>query len=652
MENPPAAYFKILHDTAGAMENTTHLFLAVRFNCNKCHDHPFERWTQNQYYSMAAFFAQIGRDEDPKYKGQKIGGSAVEGARPLVEIVKDKTTGEMKNERTGQPAPATFPFAIKDMPSTKEPRRRQLAEWITAADNPYFARSYVNRLWSYLLGVGLIEPVDDIRAGNPPTNPKLLDKLTAEFIQSGFNVREVIRTICKSRTYQHSMQTNKWNRDDEVNYSHAMARRLPAEVLYDAIYRVSGTPSKLPGLPPGARASQLLDPSVPIPGGFLEQFGKPARESACECERSSSILLGPVLNLVNGPVIADALKDPNNRIAKLVAKEKDNAKVVEELFMTILCRPPTPQELKACVFEFESNGDDYVKLVADAAQRAKTLKEYELELPKKQAAWEADQRRSTEWTVLDLDDAKAQGGSVLTKQADLSILASGKNPTPETYVLTGKTPAADITGYRLEVLTDPSLPKAGPGRADNGNLVLNEFKVFYSPDGDAKKFKEVKLANAKATFSQEGFPISQAIDGNPDTGWALAPQLGRKQTAIFEGRTKVGSPEGVLKFEMLQKFVGKTHNVGKFRLSVTTQQLPLFLQVLPENIAKVVNTPATQRTPEQQQEVANYYRGLDPELARLQRLVAELPVPADARTMAAQDVAWALMNTPAFLFNR
>src|SRR6202043_443419 len=125
------------------------------------------------------------------------------------------------------------------------------------------------------------------------------------------------------------------------------------------------------------------------------------------------------------------------------------------------------------------------------------------------------------------------------------------------------------------------------------NFVLNELKVFYSPDGDPKKFKEVKLANAKATFSQEGFSINQAIDGNPDTGWALAPQTGRNQTAVFEGRTKVGSPDvGVLKFEMLQKHVGKLHNLGRFRLSVTTQKLPLYLQVLPENIAKIVNGPA------------------------------------------------------------
>src|SRR5262249_45569047 len=160
----------------------------------------------------------------------------------------------------------------------------------------YFAKSYVNRVWSYLLGVGIIEPVDDIRAGNPPTNPQLLDRLSEEFIKSNFNVQALVKTICKSRTYQHSYVTNKWNQDDDITYSQAVARRLPAEVLYDAIHRATGSVSKLPGLPPGARAAQLLDSNVPVPGAFLELFGRPPRESACECERSNQMLLGPVLN--------------------------------------------------------------------------------------------------------------------------------------------------------------------------------------------------------------------------------------------------------------------------------------------------------------------------------------------------------------------
>ncbi len=312
MDNPAASYFKVLRDPDAVMENTTQLFLAVRFNCNKCHDHPFERWTQDQYYQTAAFFAQIERKEDPKFKGQKVAGSgtAVQGATPLVEIIADKKSGEETHIRTGQVAPPVFPYRHKDVSPASASRREQMAHWVTSKENVYFAKSYVNRLWSYLLGVGIIEPVDDIRAGNPPTNPALLDALTDDFVKSGFDVRHMLRTICQSRVYQQSVRTNAFNRDDDINYSHALVRRLPAEVLYDSIHRATGSLSRLPGLPPGARAAQMLDSRDDVPGGFFVLFGKPARESACECERSSTMMFGPVLNLVNGPLSATPSTTP------------------------------------------------------------------------------------------------------------------------------------------------------------------------------------------------------------------------------------------------------------------------------------------------------------------------------------------------------
>ena len=209
-ENPAAAYFKILRDPAATMENTTQLFLGVRFNCNKCHDHPFERWTQDQYYETAAYFAQVGLSRDPASSGRMIGGTNVESAKPLFEVVADMGAGDMVHDRTKAVTPPRFPFSCSyNKPETNAPRRFELAEWLTAKDNPYFAKSYVNRLWGYLLGVGIIEPLDDIRAGNPATNPELLDYLIQEFLQSGFDVRHVMRLVCKSRTYQLSVETNK-----------------------------------------------------------------------------------------------------------------------------------------------------------------------------------------------------------------------------------------------------------------------------------------------------------------------------------------------------------------------------------------------------------------------------------------------------------
>ncbi len=188
-ENPPASYFKILREPTDTMEATTHLFLAVRFNCNKCHDHPFERWTQDQYYQTAAYFARVERKPDPVSGDRKIEGTSVESAKPLYEIIGDKPQGEVVHDRTKAVALPKFPFAVNYAPRVNATRRQELAAWLTAPANPYFAKSYVNRLWGYLLGTGIIEPLDDIRAGNPPTNPALLDYLSEEFIDHHFDVR-------------------------------------------------------------------------------------------------------------------------------------------------------------------------------------------------------------------------------------------------------------------------------------------------------------------------------------------------------------------------------------------------------------------------------------------------------------------------------
>ena len=194
----------------------------------------------------------------------------------------------------------------------------------------------MNRIWGYLLGVGIIEPIDDIRASNPPTNPELLDWLTQDFVSHKFDVQHLIRTICQSRTYQLSIKTHKWNVDDSINYSHAIARRLPAEVLYDAIYFTTGTQSKFPGVPPGTRAAALPDAGVKLADGFLGNLGRPPRESACECERVNGLQLGPVMALITGPTVDTAISDPNNAITKLVKEQKDDRALINQLFLRIL----------------------------------------------------------------------------------------------------------------------------------------------------------------------------------------------------------------------------------------------------------------------------------------------------------------------------
>jgi hypothetical protein len=330
-DNPPVNYYRTWKEPAVALENATQLFLGIRFSCNKCHDHPFEKWTQNQYYGMAAFWGQIG---------------VKPGMREGEQVVYDRGDGEVLHPKDGHVVAPIFPYTYdrRAKALAVSSRREQLADWLTAAENPYFARSAANRVWSYFLGRGIIDPVDDIRSSNPPSNPELLDWLEKEFVAHDFDLRHLMRTIARSRTYQASIATNAFNRDDPMNFSHATPRRLTAEQLLDAIDVAAGRQPKFPGVPVGFRANQLPDSQVSA-GGFLDLFGRPPRESPCECERSSEVSLSQALNLVNGPTISDALIDPNGRIATLLKSNPDDTRITEEMYLAALSRPPTADEV-------------------------------------------------------------------------------------------------------------------------------------------------------------------------------------------------------------------------------------------------------------------------------------------------------------------
>ena len=322
IDNPAACYYKILREPDAAMENTTQLFLAVRFNCNKCHDHPFERWTQNQYYQTGRLL-RAGR---PQRRSQvtRASGSAAPMSRARCRWSRSSRTskaGEVKHIRTGAGGAADVPVSAQaTWPRRRASRREQLAHWITSKDNPYFAQSYVNRLWSYLLGVGIIEPVDDIRAGNPPTNPELLDRLTDEFIESGFNVQHMLQDdlqVARLSAVGHDQRLEPGRRDQ------LLARPGPPAAGRGALRRH----------PSGHRlAEPAAGPAAGRAGGAAARFATStcrAASSSCSASRrarapasasvAASMMLGPVLNLVNGPVVGDAISDPNNRIAKLVA---------------------------------------------------------------------------------------------------------------------------------------------------------------------------------------------------------------------------------------------------------------------------------------------------------------------------------------------
>lgn len=330
-ENPAANFFRVTRNAKASMEKTTQLFLGVRMVCAQCHDHPFEKWTQKNYYELAAFFGAVGLKP---------------GFESGDEVVYDKREdNEVKYPKDGRVAkPQVLVASLGAPPIPKDlDRRETLVEWLTSKQNPFFARAMANRLWSYFFGRGIIEPVDDIRASNPPINEPLLAALTKDLSDHDFDLKHLMKTIVNSRAYQAGIQTNEWNEDDHVNFSHAFPRRLNAEQLMDAIALAAGSRPKFPELPPDLRAEEFPDPHVGK-DGFLDVFGRPARETSCECERRTDLSLPQALNLVNGRTVSDAIADPRGRAAKLILAGTPDRAVVEDLYLAAFSRVPTPTE--------------------------------------------------------------------------------------------------------------------------------------------------------------------------------------------------------------------------------------------------------------------------------------------------------------------
>ena len=750
-DHPAASYWKILREPTEAMENTTHLFLATRFNCNKCHDHPFERWTQDQYYNLSQYFAQVDLKKDDASGDRKVGGTAVEGAKPLFEIVSDKQEGSVAHNRSGKPVPPHFPFAAKPRTEgTNETRRAELSAWITSPDNRYFALSYVNRLWGYLLGVGIIEPLDDIRAGNPPGNPVLLDHLTREFIESGFNTRHIIRQICQSRVYQLSLTTQKWNVDDKLNYSHALPRRLPAEVLLDAVYAATGSTPNFPGAKPGVRAAQLVDSSVDVPSGFLANLGRPARESACECERGSDIKLSSVMALLSGPAVADAVSDPDNALTRLVRTQPDNGKLADELFLRVLNRHATATELSSVAKYATALEQEHARLTNDlakaeeawaerkpkleqdrdlaisGAEQALTeylqeqapkralaqrqrhegialtegqITEYEPALAGGAAAWEASlttNHFAAVWELLDVKNVEAGGSARLRTLPDGSILSVASIGELPSYTVTGETTLPNITGLKIEALPHADLPNFGPGHAD-GDFMLSEVELQFASKTNATQFATAKIAEGATDLIVAGHQLSQMWNGIGEQGrkegWSIGKSaIGRPHWATFALAKPVGDTNGSLVRVTVQHRYEAPFEIGRFRIWVTRSAVPT-AEGLSSEIAGLVKIAPKLRSEPQRARLLAHYRTLDsemlkrdfraelarkalPEDDRLKQLELELaratkPVLTDPivvqlrkdvalsnqqlerkRLTATQDLAWALINTPSFLFNR
>jgi hypothetical protein len=356
------------------------------------------------------------------------------------------------------------------------------------------------------------------------------------------------------------------------------------------------------------------------------------------------MMLGPVMTLVNGPTIAEAIADPANEITRLVTTQPDDAALVGELFMRILSRPATQSEIDAGLAALKAGGDELGKLQAE-------LSEYETKLATQLTAWEATQVPPS-WTTLEPTDLKSSTGATFARQADGSVLVEGPSKVG-TYRVTLATELASVTALRLELLADARLPGGGPGRAPNGNLVLTELKATAAAKAEPAKTTPLSFGRATADFAQEGFPVSYAVDGRPKTGWAIHPQVGKDHAAVFEIAGNLNYPGGTQFVLTLDHRYEEQHTIGKFRVLATSAKLPLNTPNVPANIAAVLAVAPEARSDAQKAELLAYYRSIDSEWARLsQAVAAAAEQQKNHRLTGAQDLAWALINSPAFLFNR
>ncbi|MBI2949222.1 MAG: DUF1549 domain-containing protein [Verrucomicrobia bacterium] len=356
-----ANYFRPNRDPATRAKAAAQVFLGIRLQCAECHNHPFDRWTQDDYYDWSGVFSKVGykvlenkRDigsDKHEWKGE--------------QIVFAPRRGSVVNLRTGQPARPRLlgtPLAAEQHDGDL---LNALAEWLTSPGNFQFARAQVNRVWFHLMGRGLVEPIDDFRATNPPSHPELLDALAHDFVEHHFDLRHLVRVIMASRAYQLSSEPNESNAEDEVNYSHPLVRRLTAEQLLDAQSQVTAVPLRFAGFPSGLRAAQLPGVRPEAKGQrrsnqmdqFLEIFGKPPRLLTSETERSCECNMSQAFQMISGPTVNDLIAEKNNRISDLLASGKSTREMVEELYWTALSAGPLDDQLDRLIASVDDAKD-------------------------------------------------------------------------------------------------------------------------------------------------------------------------------------------------------------------------------------------------------------------------------------------------------
>ncbi len=359
--NPPVAWYREVTAPTTRADDVAQIFLGTRIQCAQCHHHPFEKWSQADYYGMVGFFSRLGQKNPPGL-----------GSEPVVFIRRDGETRHPRTNDVVKPRPLDGP--VVDPKPGQDPRV-QLAAWMTAKGNPFFARALVNRMWAHFFGRGIVEPLDDMRATNPPSHPELIAELAKDFEESGFDLKHVIRRICASRTYALSSLPNEFNTKDRNTFSRYPTKRIQAEVLHDALHQFTGAQLRFDGMPLNTRAIELPDES--FASSFLEIFGKPKRVSGCECERVSEASLGQSLHLINSPDVMDKVGAKAGRVEALVADARPNPEKIQDLYLAAFARDPTADETAVALSYLGANGRDKKQAYEDLVWALINTKEFQ-----------------------------------------------------------------------------------------------------------------------------------------------------------------------------------------------------------------------------------------------------------------------------------
>jgi hypothetical protein len=326
-KNPATNYYQVERDVLKLTENAAQVFMGMRIQCAQCHNHPFDRWTMDDYYGFVSFFTQVGRKT---------------GDDPRELIVFNAGGGESNHPVKGKPMPPKFLGGAAPDTAGKD-RRVVLADWLASPENPYFAKNLSNVVWNHFFGMGIVNEVDDVRISNPASNQELLDELGKRFTAYNYDFKKLVKDICTSRTYQLSTQATKSNEADTRNFARGPIRRIRAETMLDVISQVTDTKDKFPGLPLGARAVQIADGQTST--YFLTTFGRPTRETVCSCEVRLEPTLSQSLHLMNGDTVGPKIQ-AGNLIGKWLQEKRPPAFIIEQLYVRALSRSPTPEEYK------------------------------------------------------------------------------------------------------------------------------------------------------------------------------------------------------------------------------------------------------------------------------------------------------------------